>query len=67
MRVTPYTKVIANRRLLLFRMQRRIQDRVIQFLKNFTKGNCKSKGVADNAVREAKGMIRTWKMSVEES
>ena len=35
-------------------------------LENSPKVDSESNGAADNAVREAEGMIRTWKMSVEE-
>ena len=35
-------------------------------LENSPKGNSQSNGAAENAVREAEGTNRTWKMSVEE-
>ena len=35
-------------------------------LENSPKGDSQSNGAEENAVREAEGMIRTWKMSVEE-
>ena len=35
-------------------------------LENSPKGDSQSNGAAENALREAEGMIRTWKLSVEE-
>ena len=35
-------------------------------LENSPKGDSQSNGAAENAVREAEGMIRTWKVYVEE-
>ena len=35
-------------------------------LENSQEGDSQSNGAAENVVREAEGMIRTWKMSVEE-
>ena len=36
-------------------------------LENSPNGDSQSNGAAEDAVREAEGMIRTWKISVEES
>ena len=35
-------------------------------MKSLSQGDIQSNGAAENAVREAEGTIRTWKMSVDE-
>ena len=55
-------KVMANRRLLLFRKQVKNSRQSDTILENSPKGDSQSNGEAENAVREAEGMIRTWKM-----
>ena len=64
--VAPYSKVTVNQRLLLFKEAVKNSRQSDTFLENSPTGDSESNGAAENAVREAEGMTRTWKMSVEE-
>ena len=65
--VKPYSKVMVKPAIVALQEAVRNSRQSDTILENSPKGDSQSNGAAENAVREAEGMIHTWKMSVEES
>ena len=65
--VAPYSKNDGEPAIVALQEAVKNSKQIGTILENSPNGDCQSNGAAENAVREAEGMIRTWKIYVEEN